>query len=423
MKNLKLKLEQQLPFLNLAPLDGPESAGGSAAASARLEAGASLFNVSIRAEQFEGDSLEGVNLFRATLHRLTFKDLSLRSCVVRTSTLTASIMENVDLSSSFWAIVDAESSVFRMCTMDEVYFQGVSLRETQWEESSLRGAHLCLVDFFGARLNAVDLSKAMLTGADFSFAVLEGVDFSGADLSGTNFAHATMSGVNFDGARLCDADFRGVRGLTGEERAALRAGGARFRGDGMEGLIGRLLDGIRPDAEGARNDASARRLALAIRGLVVVGAILFAVYLFYIQNTEGSTQADAGRAIAPPTDYRPTAEEIRKTKENLAILREAIERAYQASGIDGMPKYPTIEDLSNNEFDLDGFGPGTEKAELVPGGLPLNFLSPGEGVVPYCNDPPTQNTLTGDDSDWHYCEETGRVYACGGYTDEPTLDW
>jgi hypothetical protein len=68
-------------------------------------------------------------------------------------------------------------------------------------------------------------------------------------------------------------------------------------------------------------------------------------------------------------------------------------------------------------------GPATEKVPLLPGGIPANFLTAGEGIVPYCNDPATQNTLTGDDADWHYCDETGRIYACGGYTDAATLDW
>jgi hypothetical protein len=27
------------------------------------------------------------------------------------------------------------------------------------------------------------------------------------------------------------------------------------------------------------------------------------------------------------------------------------------------------------------------------------------------------------DTDWHYCETSGRVFASAGYTDLPTLEW
>ena len=81
---------------------------------------------------------------------------------------------------------------------------------------------------------------------------------------------------------------------------------------------------------------------------------------------------------------------------------------------------PTIA----HDNDLDGDGPQEVQEVLFPAGFPENFLTDGEGsVLPYCNEVPEQSTLAGVETDWHYCELTGRVFASAGFSEEATLNW
>ena len=130
--------------------------------------------------------------------------------------------------------------------------------------------------------------------------------------------------------------------------------------------------------------------------------------------------------LPPPLAREATTWEIQTTKEQLSTLRAALQRSHDTMVANGASEgsWPSITDFQQNSFDLDGSGPGETREELVRGGLPDNLLTDSVGgVLPYCNDVPTQETITGVDTDWHYCELSGRVFASAGYTELPTLEW
>ena len=89
-----------------------------------------------------------------------------------------------------------------------------------------------------------------------------------------------------------------------------------------------------------------------------------------------------------------------------------------------MPGSVASESVARQQLSTFQRGAQPAEQELVPGGLPDNVLTDSRGgVLPYCNEEPTQETISGVDTDWHYCEETGRVFASAGFSGEATLNW
>jgi hypothetical protein len=166
------------------------------------------------------------------------------------------------------------------------------------------------------------------------------------------------------------------------------------------------------------------RVALGLQvGAVVLGLLLCAVALFEVIRPRG---VDPVPEPPPPIARDATSWEISKTQEHLGLLRAALQVAHQTMLDNGATTltWPSITDFQLNTFDVDGDGPGELREPLVRGGMPDNLLTDSVGgVLPYCNDVPTQETIAGVDTDWHYCETSGRVFACGGYTALPTLEW
>lgn len=76
-------------------------------------------------------------------------------------------------------------------------------------------------DFRNANLEGANLSQADLTGADF-----RGANLRSAKLLGARLCGAFLDGATLSGALVSGADFSGVRGLTAEQKAALRREGA-----------------------------------------------------------------------------------------------------------------------------------------------------------------------------------------------------
>ncbi|MFH1466664.1 MAG: pentapeptide repeat-containing protein [Pseudomonadota bacterium] len=285
--------------------------------------------------------------------------------------------------------------------------RGASITEGRLDE-------LVMTDLFEARLERVRLGRAC--SADFSGATFVGCDLAGADLRGASLRRARFQGCDPGAAQVAGADFTGAVGLAPEVRRALLAAGARFQAAGWYLVLQRLL----PSADPLRLDGAARWIqrGLLLAGLMVSAAGIWAVLM--------------PRPIEPVPEPPPalareaTSWEIQKTRENLASLREALARAHAAMVSHGSSEatWPSMLDFQQNSFDLDGDGPEEARAELVPGGMPDNLLSDSVGsVLPYCNEQPTQETISGIDNDWHYCDQTGRLFACGGYTSLPTLEW
>lgn len=437
LKALLLKLEHWLPFLQLNAWPGDPSQTGALANPAppsEWQAGGDYYGSDARKASRNDASLQEIQLSAALLDDLVLSQSDLSRARISTCRLQACRLERVQLAQATLSAVDLEAALLQRVDLHDSRLVGVSLRESRLEDCDLSQAQLHLCDLFSSQWQRINASHTVFSVVDFSFAVLGGVDFSGADLRGCRFVQTQFHDVNLDGAKVAGANFRGARGLTPAQRLSLRAGGARLGDPWLQAFFMRRLT---PKAqEGtettlapelmAQKEQQARMWSLGIQTLLYLSVAVWCALNFW----QGPHAPDShgfpdvvDNAVQGQPSRDPTAEEVAKTRENLEKLRAALKAAYDTSARYGVARYPTMEELSNNEFDRDGNGPGTDKLPLMAGGVPGNFLTGGEGVSPYCNNTPSQGTLTGDDIDWHYCEETGRVYACGGYTTAPTLGW
>ncbi len=308
------------------------------------------------------------------------------------------------------------------CDLSEVQWSGGAGPEAELVCCALPGATLTdldlgalqLCDLTRARLVRVHLARAV--GCDFSDAHLVDCDLAGADLRGSRFRGATFAAGSLRGARVDGADFGGARGLDAAARRRLLADGAWFGGPRVTRLARRLPDRGSPLAT--------LRLAQVLSlGAVLVGLGGAAAGLWIALKPPPTASASA----PPPSGDRiPTEEERNRTRIALGDLRTALKAAHETMADNGAThrSWPTIVEFQHNHYDLDGDGDGEVMARLFVGGLPGNFLTDSEGgVLPYCNEEPTQDTISGVDTDWHYCEQTGRVFASAGFSGQATLNW
>ncbi|MFM7201121.1 MAG: pentapeptide repeat-containing protein [Myxococcota bacterium] len=423
MQNLQLKLQRLLPFLS--PFHVPSLSLPPPPDPKHWQAHQTLEGFAQAGLRLENAQLSGLQLHTAALPQSHWQQVQLSEARLVSVSLPQARLEGVQLREAGLSLVDAEGAVLERTDFTGAQLVGCSLRDTRLEGCDLKGARIQLSDFFGCQLRRVKASNSVWIGVDATFAVLEEVDLEGADLRGLSLAHATLSQVQLTGAQVRGADFRGTLGLSDAQRLQLLEGGARLYDGVLDAFFARLLAARRPDQPVAQRDRLARGLSWATQGLLLLLPVLLAIPLFWKgpMKPENRGPEEAAAPGHTPVYREATAEEQAKTQENLLKLRAALQAAFDASGKYGVARYPTQEELANNEFDRDGNGPDAVKLPLLNGGLPGNFLTGGEGVSPYCNAVPKQETLTGDDVDWHYCEETGRIYACGGLTTAPTLSW
>lgn len=270
--------------------------------------------------------------------------------------------------------------------------------------------------------------------------VLEGKDLDGAQiqggelgrLEGCSLQRAHLRDVRVLSLRNCD-----LRGAT-LERCDLRS--ADLRGCRLDGALLRAcqLDGVQAQGCTLRDcvlSPSARQHVLAGGGGVEVAEgdrrlrrwaprLRWAALLLLPLTLLALLPPKQAAPGPNPEDYRPPPDAEARTQENLARLRAGLSAAHEQLRRHPGRHWPTLDELQANHYDLDGDGPGQALGILVPGGLPRNLLSAAEGsVLPYCNEVPDQATLTGVDTDWHYCPENGRVFASAALTDAPTLSW
>jgi len=86
--------------------------------------------------------------------------------------------------------------------------------------------------------------------------------------------------------------------------------------------------------------------------------------------------------------------------------------------------WPTIRDVQQNRYDMDGDGVGESWDLLAADGTPPNHLTPSEsGVLPFCKEDPSQEDISNVDTDWYYCELNGRLFAAAGASGVATLNW
>ena len=308
------------------------------------------------------------------------------------------------------------------CDLSEVQWTGGSgpesaliacaLPHAQLTDVELGALQLC--DLAGARLERVHLARAI--GCDFSGAQLIDCDLAGADLRGSRFRGTSFEGTSLRGARVDGTDFGRARGLDASARRRLLADGAQLGGDRATAVARRLSPGADPLA--------LNRLGRALTtGAWLVSFALVAGGLWTSLRAPPTSQT----AAPPPTrDRIPTEEERNRTRIALADVRTAVRAAHETMVANGAThrSWPTIVEFQEDHYDLDGDGPGEAMTRLFPGGPPGNFLTDSEGgVLPYCNEDPSQETISGVDTDWHYCETTGRVFAGAGFSGQATLNW
>jgi uncharacterized protein YjbI with pentapeptide repeats len=289
---------------------------------------------------------------------------------------------------------------------------GVSFRDATLHDCEIEDA--VMVDLAGARLHGLRLGRSStvdLTGATLHSCALEGADLRGAVLRRARFVDCAPNPELVSGAEL-----GGARGLSAQTRRQLLRGGARFQGAGWYLLLRRVL----PKADALRIERAALGLQAAA---VILGLLLCVGALVEVLRPRA---VEPVPEPPPPLEREASSWEIQKTRESLAVLRQALQAAHDrmvANGATGST-WPSMDDFQQNTYDIDGDGPGEVREPLVEGGMPDNLLTDSVGsVLPYCNDVPTQETIAGIDNDWHYCELSGRIFACGGYTSLATLDW
>ncbi len=276
------------------------------------------------------------------------------------------------------------------CELQGAQVEDGALQALDLETSRLMEARV-LKTRFGAVLRS-DFRRAHLEDCSVERLVSCRMDRS----SLVNCELGDVSHSSFRGARLQDctiaaadgADFRGARGLTPEMKDKLRSLGARC--------------GRRPPTA----------LWATIAGVALVGAWL---------------------ATAPPeerpletTGLVPTQDMRTASQSALVQLRERLAHAHHTMVETGAINrtWPTIRDLQQNRYDMDGDGPGESWDLIATTGLPQNLLTKAQGgVVFFCNEDPVQEDLSGVDTDWYYCELNGRLLAAAGGSGEATLNW
>jgi len=117
-----------------------------------------------------------------------------------------------------------------------------------------------------------------------------------------------------------------------------------------------------------------------------------------------------------------TQAEIEQTQESLAALRVGIAESQARTGENGEPRWPTVAEVQENRLRLAS---GGELALLaVVDRLPENPLTDGHGAVVHnCVVSLTQAAVKGDNADWHYCPDTGRLAPSAGVSGLPTHTW
>jgi uncharacterized protein YjbI with pentapeptide repeats len=205
-----------------------------------------------------------------------------------------------------------------------------------------------------------------------------------------------VSHSSFRGARLQDctigaaegADFRGARGLTAEMTEHLGTLGARC---------------------GRRAPRSFWAIAL---GVVMGGA--------WLATAPPEEKPLETKSLVPTQDMRTASQHA------LVQLRERLAHAHDTMVETGAINrtWPTIRDLQQNRYDMDGDGPGESWDLIATTGLPQNLLTRAQGgAVLFCKEDPVQEDLSGVDTDWYYCELNGRLLAAAGGSGEATLNW
>ena len=117
-----------------------------------------------------------------------------------------------------------------------------------------------------------------------------------------------------------------------------------------------------------------------------------------------------------------TQAEIAQTKESLSALRAGLAGALERLSASGEARWPTPGEVQENRLTLAS---GAEFSVVAAvDRLPENPLTDGHGAVVHnCAADLSQAAVSGDNADWHYCPDTGRVSPSAGVSGLPTHTW
>ena len=162
---------------------------------------------------------------------------------LRDARLESCTLEGVDWSGKDLRGARFENCVFRDCDLSNVRALGLGLQDVTFERCKLVGFDVASCNTLGLEIRLVEcmLDSANLEGLDcrqisWKGGRAHGADFTSANLEGVVFDGVDLEGALFGQTKLAGTDFRHATGwrIRPDEN---RVRGAKFRRDGLEGLL------------------------------------------------------------------------------------------------------------------------------------------------------------------------------------------
>ena len=152
---------------------------------------------------------------------------------LRDARFEACVFEGVDWSGKDLRGARFEECTFVACDLSNMRTLGLGLQDVTFRESKLVGFDFALCNALGFRVHMEDCIADAVNGEATDF---RNVTWKGGRAHGADFTGANLEGLAFDCVDLTGADFRTATGwrIRPDEN---RMRGAKFRRDGLEGLL------------------------------------------------------------------------------------------------------------------------------------------------------------------------------------------
>ncbi|MBD2691054.1 pentapeptide repeat-containing protein [Anabaena catenula] len=152
---------------------------------------------------FNGLTLENLNLINFDLSGINLRDANLRNADLSGTDLSDANLSGANLSWINLSGADLSGANLRRTNLMDSDLSGADLSGADFTDADLKNANLSYAYLIGADLRNSDLNDAYLgdtdlTDADLRNANLSGVDFTDADLSGTDLTNTNLNFVNLD---------------------------------------------------------------------------------------------------------------------------------------------------------------------------------------------------------------------------------
>jgi len=202
--------------------------------------GAILTGADLRRRRLGAVPWAGADLRQAQLERSRLGGADLRAARLEEARLAGADLRGARMARADLSRAQAASARLRGADLRGAAARGATLVDADLRSTDLRDADLTRADLSGVDLRSANLDGADLTGANLTGARLTDLDLQRTVLDGALLDQADLAGATWTGASVVEADFRGALGLSGRDRAALEAAGARSGERGMEVLVGHL---------------------------------------------------------------------------------------------------------------------------------------------------------------------------------------